>query len=262
MEYLLIYLLLGAFAGIMAGLLGVGGGLIIVPVLAWIYQQQGVAPEVIMHLAIGTSLATIVFTSISSVKAHHARGAVLWRVFWVLTPGIVVGALLGAAIADYLPTKGLSIFFGLFELFIAIQMALSLKPKPNRHLPGNVGMSGAGMVIGSVSSIVGIGGGSMTVPFLVWCNVQVQKAIATSAACGLPIAIAGAIGFMLVGLNAENLPAYSLGYVNGLSWMGIVITSVLFAPLGAKLAHALPADKLKKGFAGLLFLLAVRMLFF
>jgi uncharacterized membrane protein YfcA len=261
MDYFLLYLLLGAFAGVMAGLLGVGGGLIIVPVLAWIYQQQGVAPDVIMHLAIGTSLATIVFTSISSVKAHHARDAVLWRVFWILTPGIIVGALFGAAIADYLPTKSLSIFFGLFELFVAIQMTLSLKPQAQRDLPGRVGMSGAGTIIGSVSSIVGIGGGTMTVPFLVWCNVNIQKAIATSAACGLPIAIAGAVGFMLTGLNAEHLPAYSLGYVNGLSLLGIVATSVLFAPLGAKLAHTLPADKLKKGFAVLLFLLAVRMLF-
>jgi uncharacterized membrane protein YfcA len=261
MEFFLLYLLLGAFAGVMAGLLGVGGGLIIVPVLAWIYQQQGVAPEVIMHLAIGTSLATIVFTSISSVKAHHARGAVLWQVFWTLTPGIIIGALLGAAIADYLPTKELSIFFGLFELFVALQMALSLKPKPNRNLPGKVGMSGAGSIIGAVSSIVGIGGGSMTVPFLVWCNVQVQKAIATSAACGLPIAIAGTVGFIVTGSNTENLPNYSLGYVNGLSLLGIVATSVLFAPLGARLAHALPADKLKKGFAVLLFLLAVKMLF-
>jgi uncharacterized membrane protein YfcA len=259
-DAVIIYLLLGAFAGLVAGLLGVGGGLIIVPVLVFIFTDQGLAEHLIVHLAVGTSLATIVFTSISSVRAHHQHGAVLWPVFWQLTPGIVVGAWLGAAFADVLASDQLRRFFGVFELLVAIQMTFNVKPRPHRQLPNRAGMFGAGGVIGAISAIVGIGGGTMTVPFLVWCNVAMRKAVATSSACGLPIAIAGATGFIVTGWNAIDLPAYSSGYVYWPAFLGIVIASILTAPIGARLAHRLPAAQLKRIFAILLYILGLRML--
>ncbi len=260
LETLIIFLALGAFAGTIAGLLGVGGGLIIVPVLAFVFAGYGIAPDMIMHLAIGTSLATIVFTSISSVRAHHRRGAVRWEVFARLTPGIVIGAALGALMADRLPSDTLQIVFGLFELAVAAQMAFSLLPEGHRNLPDRAGMTVAGGVIGSVSAVVGIGGGTLTVPFLVWCRVRMQQAVATSAACGLPIALAGAASFVAVGWNTPGLPAWSSGYLYWPAWAGVVATSVLFAPLGARLAHAIPARSLKRFFALFLAVLGARML--
>ncbi len=257
---LLFYLTLGLFAGVMAGLLGVGGGLIIVPALAWIFHHQQVGDAITMHLAIGTSLATIVVTSISSVRAHHRRGAVLWPIFWRLTPGIVVGAWLGAAIADALPSAVLSKVFAVFVLTVAAQMGFGAKPAPHRDLPGTAGMLTAGGVVGAVSAIVGIGGGSLTVPFLTWCNTAIRQAVATSSACGLPIALAGTLGFIVTGLNAAGRPDWSLGYVYGPALVGIALTSMLSAPLGAKLAHTLPTDVLKKVFAVFLTLVGVKML--
>ncbi len=257
---LLLYLTLGAFAGVMAGLLGVGGGLIIVPVLAWIFHGQQMNDAIVMHLAIGTSLATIVITSISSVRAHHQRGAVLWPVVWRLTPGIVIGAWLGAAVADALPSAVLSKVFAVFVLAVAAQMAFGAKPAPHRGLPGAAGMMATGGVIGGMSAIVGIGGGSLTVPFLTWCNTTMRQAVATSAACGLPIALAGSIGFVVTGLNAAGLPAWSLGYVYGPALAGVTAASMLSAPLGAKLAHTLPTGTLKKVFAVFLTLVGTKML--
>ncbi|MFO7593915.1 MAG: sulfite exporter TauE/SafE family protein [Pseudomonadota bacterium] len=251
---------LGAFAGVLAGLFGVGGGLIIVPVLAILFTHSDMAPPVIMHLAIGTSLATIVFTSLSSVYAHHRRGAVQWPVVLRLTPGIILGAWLGAAVADRLPSESLRIIFGVFELLVALQMGLNLKASAHRGLPGRLGMGLTGGAIGSVSAIVGIGGGTMTVPFLQWCNVPMRQAVATSAACGLPIALAGALGFVVSGWNNLSLPPMSSGYLYWPAFTGIVIASVLFAPLGARLAHTLPAVQLKRLFALFLALLGLRML--
>ena len=257
---LLFYLVLGVFAGVMAGLLGVGGGLIIVPALAWIFHHQQVGDAIIMHLAIGTSLATIVVTSISSVRAHHRRGAVLWPVFWRLTPGIVIGAWVGAAIADALPSAVLSKVFAVFVLAVAAQMGFGAKPSPHRELPGKVGMWSAGGVIGSISAIVGIGGGSLTVPFLSWCNTAIRQAVATAAACGLPIALAGTLGFIVTGLNTAGRPDWSFGYIYFPALVGIVLTSTLSAPLGARLAHTLPTEVLKKVFAIFLTLVGIKML--
>lgn len=258
----LAYAGLGAFAGVLAGLFGVGGGLVIVPVLAWLFLGAGVNPAVIMHLAVGTSLATIVFTSISSVYAHHRRGAVQWRAFAQLSPGIVIGAWLGAVIADHLPSTNLRIIFGVFELLVATQMGFGLKVSPHRTLPSKAGMAMAGGVIGTISAIVGIGGGTMTVPFLQWCNVEMRKAVATSAACGLPIAVAGVLGFVASGWNEVGLPPMSSGYLYWPALGGIVVASMLFAPLGARLAHALPAAQLKRYFALFLAFLGIKMLFF
>lgn len=260
LSYAAGYLLLGLASGFVAGLLGVGGGLIMVPVLVWLYDLQGFAPDYNIHLALGTSLAVIVFTSMSSVRAHHAHGAVRWQVVRRIAPGIVLGSLAGAIAAAWLPDRSLRLFFTAFLFYAATQMLLGLKPQPHRDLPGWPGMTLAGGVIGVVSSWVGIGGGTLTVPFLAWCNVRLHEAIGTSAAVGFPIALAGAGGYALAGLAAPGLPPASLGFLYLPALAGIGLASVLSAPWGAKAAHRLPVGRLKRIFAGLLYILGVRML--
>ncbi len=259
MTTLAAYLLIGVFAGTTAGLLGVGGGLVVVPLLAWIFLANGFPAELIMQFAVGTSLATIVVTSVSSLLAHHRRRGVLWPVFGRLTPGVVVGALVGAAVADAMPSDGLRVFFGVFELLVAAQLGMGISPGPQRALPGSMGQAGAGGVIGVISALVGIGGGTMTVPFLVWCNVPMRHAVGTSAAAGLPISAAGAFGFAITGLD-QSAPPWSLGYVYLPAFAGIVVTSAAFAPLGAKLAHSLPTPVLKRVFAVFLAVVGAKML--
>ena len=266
MEHLLLYLVLGACTGVLAGLFGVGGGLVMVPVMVYLFQADGMPASVVVHMAIGTSLATIMLTSVSSVYAHYRHGAVLWSVWLRLIPGVLMGALLGAAIADVLSSQGLRRVFGVFELLIGAHMAYMRTPLSRTHhaaaepsLPGPLGMGLAGTVIGSVSAIIGIGGGTLTVPFLVWCNIPLRKAVATSAACGLPIAIAGTIGFIITGWHTTTIP-YSSGYVYWPAFASIGIASMLFAPVGARLAHTLPVPVLRRMFALLLLGLGVRML--
>jgi len=250
---------LGLVVGFVAGLLGVGGGLIIVPVLIMLLHTHGQAVGMEPQLALGTSLATILFTSLSSVRAHHRRGAVEWPLVRRIAPGIVFGTLAGAALAARMPATVLKIFFVVFLFYAAIQMWLDFKPAPHRGLPGRIGTSLAGGVIGVVSSWVGIGGGTLSVPFMLWHNVPLHRAIATSAAIGFPIAFAGAAGYVLGGWTASGLPAGSLGFVYLPALAGIVLGSVLTAPLGARTAHRLPVRPLKRVFALLLFTLALRM---
>ncbi|EMG35809.1 putative permease [Desulfocurvibacter africanus PCS] len=259
MEWL-VYLGVGAGAGILAGLLGVGGGVVIVPALVFAFTGLGYPPEHIMHLALGTSLASIMFTSISSFRAHHKRGAVLWSVVKAITPGIIVGTYAGSYVASMLSTGFLKGFFVAFLYWVSIQMLLNIKPKPKRALPGTPGMFAAGSTIGVVSSLVGIGGGSLSVPFMTLCNIPMHTAVGTSAAIGFPIAVAGAVGYLVNGLSAQGLPPMSIGYISLPALIGVAGMSVLTAPLGAKLAHALPVDKLKKIFALLLIITATRML--
>jgi len=260
MTYILLYLAVGALAGVLAGLLGVGGGLVIVPMLTFIFTSQQMPGPFILHLALGTSLASIMFTSISSLRAHHNRGAVNWQVFRRITPGILVGTLIGSWVAAQLSTRFLKGFFVLFLYYMAVQMLLNAKPKPARQLPGAGGMFGVGGVIGGVSSLVGIGGGSMSVPFLVWCNVSLHNAIGTSAAIGFPIALAGAVGYVANGLVVNSLPSHSIGFVYLPALLGVAVVSVLTAPLGARLAHSLPVQQLKKAFAILLVVMGTKML--
>jgi len=257
-----LLLSIGAAAGIMAGLLGIGGGLIIVPVLFALFLSTGQADDsVAMHAAIGTSLATIVLTSISSILAHQKHRAILWQVVVSITPAILVGGLAGALIAGLLPGTALRIGFAIFLLLVAVQMLIGRAPSAHRSLPGLPGLSLVGSVIGAISAIMGIGGGTMSVPFLVWCNVEARIAVATSAAIGLPIALAGTVGFIIAGLGKAGLPPLSIGYVNIPAFVCIVIASVLFAPLGAKFAHRIPHAKLKRIFAVFLLILAIRMIF-
>ncbi|TDP72580.1 sulfite exporter TauE/SafE family protein [Roseateles toxinivorans] len=261
---LLTFLLLGAVTGVLAGLLGVGGGIVLVPVLVFIYAglPWGAAHGAqIAHLALGTSLASIVFTSISSVRAHHRRGAVDWAAVRRLAPGLLIGTLAGSFVAGQLSTPALKAVFVAFSFYVGGQMLLNARPKASRELPGPAGMHVAGGAIGAFSSLVGIGGGSVAVPFMSWCSVPIHRAIATSAALGFPIAVAGTVGFVINGLGSgQVLPPWSLGYVYLPALLAIAVGSVFTAPLGARLAHALPVGRLKQVFAVLLLGLGGRML--
>jgi uncharacterized membrane protein YfcA len=213
-----------------------------------------------MHLALGTSLASIMFTAVSSFLSHHKRGAVHWDVVRKIVIGIFSGTFIGSCIAAQLTTRFLKGFFVLFLYYVAVQMLTNKKPKASRQIPGHGAMFGVGNVIGVVSSLVGIGGGTLSVPFMIWCNMTVHHAIGTSAAIGFPIAIAGTIGYIFNGWSKLGLPDLSMGYVYLPALIGIVVTSVLTAPLGVRLAHSLPVDRLKRVFAFLLLVVATRML--
>lgn len=259
--WIIAYLGLGAFTGFFAGMLGIGGGLVMVPTLTMMFAAQAQFPqEEILHMALATSMASIIFTAISSLRTHHQHGAVLWPVFKLITPGILLGTAGGTLIAANIPTRPLAIFFTAFVCLIAAQMASNFKPKATRQLPAAFGIAAAGTGIGILSSLVAIGGGALTVPFLTWCNVRVQQAIGTSAAVGLPIAVGGTLGYIYNGWGIAALPSGSLGFVY-LPALGIlVIASMLTAPYGARMAHRLPVATLKRIFAGLLILLAGKML--
>lgn len=253
--------LAGGFAGVMAGLLGIGGGALIVPVLVIVFESQHVAPDVVMHAALGTSLATIVFTTISSAYAHHRKGAVDWAIFRRIAPAIVVGTLLGAALADQLTSRTLKLLFVIFMFGIAVQMARGTSAtRAHAKLPGALGMNIAGTAIGVVSALFGIGGGSLSVPFMTWCSVPVKRAVATAAAIGVPLAISGTLGFLIAGMDEPNRPAGSVGYIVLPAFGAIVVASALAAPLGARLAHRLSDTVLRRVFAVFVTLLGLRML--
>jgi len=259
-EWLLSFLLLGAFVGFMAGLLGIGGGGIMVPVLTSVFLQQGVPVENVIHLALGTSMASIIVTSISSLRAHNAKGGVIWKVVKKMSPSIVLGALLATFLAASLSTVCLAVFFALFMAYVSVQMFLNRKPKPSRELAGNVGLFAAGSGIGAISALVSIGGGSLTVPYLTWQNIDIKKAIGTSAAIGLPLSIAGTLGYLINGWASSLSQGLTLGYIYLPAVVLVSTTSFFTAPYGAKLAHQLPVPVLKKIFAILLIVLSIKML--
>ena len=253
-------LLLGACTGFLAGLLGIGGGMLLVPFLTFLFSQRGIEPGLAVKMAIATSMATILFTSISSVRAHHRRGAVRWELVRRLVPGILVGGLVsGAGIFSLLKGSVLALFFAAFVGFSATQMLIDRKPKPSRQMPGPVGAGAAGGLIGLVSGLVGAGGAFISVPFMTWCNVAMHNAVATSAALGFPIALANSVGYVIAGWNLPNTPPGALGYLMVPALVVIAAVSVLTAPLGARLAHALNTRQLKKVFAVLLYGLASYM---
>lgn len=252
-------LALGCLSGFLAGLLGIGGGMVMVPFLILIFTGRGMDNDYLLKMAVATSLATIMFTSISSLRAHQARGAVRWDIVWRFVPGILVGSLAGPQLARILPGRVMAGIFAVFVAYSAIQMFLDRKPAPSRQLPGVFGMSAVGFVIGILSALVGAGGGFLAVPFMVWCNVAIHQAVGTSAAQGLPIALAGTIGYIVAGWNLKGVPWGALGYVYLPALVPIVITSVLLARYGAATAHRMNVGQLKKAFAFLLFLLAAFM---
>lgn len=253
------YLGIGAVVGFFAGLLGIGGGIIIVSSLALMFAAHAFAPEHVMHLAIGTSLAAIVAGSFSSFRAHDRRGAVDWGIVKRMTPGLLAGVFLGAIAARFVTTAFLKYFFLGFTLFVTAQMVLDLRPRPSRGLPGTGALSFLALVIGICSSLFGGGAAAVGVPFLTWCNVSAHRAIGTVAAMGFPVAIAGALGYVIAGWNAPALPPRSLGFVYLPAFVGISVTSMATAPLGARLAHRLKGATLRRIFAVFLVLMGVKV---
>ena len=254
--------LLGTATGFLAGLLGIGGGMLMVPFITLILANRGVAPDLSVKMAIATSMATIIFTSLSSVRAHHQRGAVRWDLVKRLAPGIVMGSIIGSlGVFSLIKGSYLAIFFGLFVSFSATQMFLDKKPKPTRQMPGTGGQLAAGGFIGFLSGLVGAGGGFISVPFMAWCNVPIHNAVATSAALGFPIALANVVGYVISGQSVQNLPAGSFGYIWLPALLVIAVCSFATAPLGARAAHGIPIGRLKRIFASILYLLAAYMLY-
>jgi uncharacterized protein len=259
MEWL-AYLGIGAMVGFAAGLLGIGGGVVMVPLLVLVFRASGVSAEHIVHVALGTALAAMIFTSLSSMRAHHAHDAVDWKIARAMSPGMLAGSFVAALVAGFIPTRPLALGFTALVFYAATQILLNLKPPGSRDLPGAGGLFGAGAAIGAVSSLLAAGGAFMTIPFLAWCKVPLRRAIGTAAANGLPIAVAGTAGYVLNGARGENLPPMSVGYVYLPALAAVVVTSMLAAPVGARLAHRLPVRRLRQLFAALLYLFAVRML--
>ncbi len=255
-----VFMCCGAVAGVLAGLLGVGGGIVIVPMLDFVFAGMGYDNAIIHQLALGSSLASIMVTSISSTRAHAKRGAVHFDILKNITPGILIGTYCGGLLAAHLPNFFLRAFFVCFLAFVVTQMLSGYRPPASREMPGRLGTSCAGSIIGIVSSFVGIGGGTLSVPFMTFCNVPMHHAVGTSAAIGFPIAVAGTLGYITGGWNVPNLPPGCVGYVNLLAFAGIASVSYFTAPLGAKLSHSLPTARLKKGFACFLILMGIRML--
>jgi uncharacterized protein len=260
MQWWLAYLAIGLAVGFFAGLLGIGGGAVMVPMLVMVFTAQGLPAEHVMHIALGTAMATIVFTSVSSMRAHHAHGAVEWGIVRAIAPGILVGAFCAAIIAGLIAKRPLALMFTGLVFFAATQILFDLRPAQARELPGAGGLFAAGAGIGAVSSLLAAGGAFLCIPFLAWCSVPLRRAIGTAAAVGLPIAVAGTLGYVVQGSRVEGLPEPSLGYVYLPALVLLVATSMLAAPVGARVAHGLPVKRLRIIFALLLYALAIRML--
>ena len=256
----LIYLSLGAFVGFMAGLLGIGGGGIMVPVLTTLFLYQGIALERVVHLALGTSMASIIFTSLSSMRAHNARGGVDWLVVKPMAIGVIVGVFSATYIATLAKASYLAIFFSMFMAYSATQMFLDKKPKPSSNITGSPEKIIAGAGIGLISALVSIGGGTLTVPYLLWRNFDLKKAIGTSAALGFPLSVGGTVGYIVNGWSHTSSEAGTLGLVYLPAVIFISMSSFFFAPLGARYAHRLPVPTLKKVFAVMMIALSIKML--
>ena len=253
---------LGVGAGFLAGLLGIGGGMVMVPFLTLMLDMRDVDPSLTIKMAIATSMTTIIFTSLSSVRAHHKKGAVMWSVVKVFAPGLVVGSLL-ASLGVFSLVKGsyLSIVFALFVGYAATNMFFSKKPVGEKPMPGPLGQMAMATVIGFFSGLVGAGGGFISVPFMTWCNVAIHNAVATSAALGFPIAVANVAGYIISGMSVQGLPEDAFGFIWVPALVVIAACSVFTAPLGAKAAHSLPVKKLKRVFASVLYVLAAYMFY-
>lgn len=253
--------LIGTGTGFLAGLLGIGGAMVMVPSLTMILTHRGFPADYTVKMAVATSLATIAFTSLSSMRSHHQRGAVLWPVVKVLAPGILVGSAIGAQVAHALPGKLLGVVFAVFVSFSATQMLLNRKPKPSRTLPGPLATFGVGNLIGLLSALVGAGGAFVSVPFMTWCNVKIHDAVGTSSALGFPIALAGTLGYIYAGMGLPQMPPGSVGYLYLPGLVIISLASMLMAPVGARTAHRMDIQPLQKLFALVLYCLAAYFVF-
>lgn len=261
LSYLSLFALLGAFVGFVAGLLGVGGGGIMVPVMTSLFLWKGNGDDKAVHLALGTSMASIVVTSISSMMAHHRRGGVNWQVVRAMVPGIILGTYVATFFVSLLNAIFLASFFSIFMFFVAIQMIFGAKPNPSRALPHRSILVATGAGIGGISALVSIGGGSLSVPFLYWHNIPLKKAVGTSAAIGFPIALSGTIGYLINGPDGSASPEGVLGFIYIPGVVAVSVVSAITAPLGVKLAHNIPVDLIKKIFSILLIGLSIKMLF-
>jgi len=259
-DSILLFIALGAVVGVAAGLLGIGGGGIIVPSLTTIFLIQGIPQNEVVHMALGTSMATIIVTAFASLRAHNKRNGVLWDVVKMMTPGILLGTFLGTFLASILSSVYLAIFFSVFMAYVSLQMFLNKKPKPSRTLIAAWGQFTAGSFIGGISALVSIGGGSLTVPYLVWQNVDIKKAIGTSAAVGFPIAVSGTLGYIVNGWEHTDMSQLTFGYIYLPAFLIIACCSYITAPLGVKLTHKLPIKIVKRIFAFLLIGLSLKML--
>ena len=260
MEWYAEYLVLGAIAGYLAGMFGIGGGIIVMPVLMFLFGAQHFPAEHLLHLALGTSMAAILFTSMSSLRKHHQHGAVNWRVVRNITPGILIGTAIGAEFATSVSPHYVVIFFALFVYFVAAQILIDARPNASRQLPGAASMTLTGMLTGWLGSMVSVGGGTIIIPFLVWCNVSLRNAIGTSAAVGFPVAVGGTIGYIYTGMNIPSLPAYSLGFVYLPALFWVALATVITAPMGAKATHHMKMGLLRKLFAMFLLVMATKLL--
>ena len=257
---ILMLMLCGGISGFLAGLLGIGGGMILVPFMILVFGHLGFNPEVIVHMAIAPGMATILFTTSSAIWAHHKHGSVDWKLVVALSPGMIFGGLVGGSeLFEALKTSWLSLFFALFIVYSSIQMLLNKKPKPGRELPGPVGLFGFGTFAGALASLVGAGGAFITVPFMLWCNVKPHNAMASSSGLGFPIAAAATLGYMYGSWGNPNLPAGSLGFVYLPAVACIVAVSIFTAPIGAKMARKLNVGQLKRVFGVMLLFLAAFM---
>jgi uncharacterized membrane protein YfcA len=254
------YALIGLIAGFLAGYLGIGGGLIIVPALSWLFARDSATADFAVHMAVATSLSTMLITSLSSIYAHHRRGAVLWPIALNLAPGLLAGAVIGALLAVRLTTDMLGAVFGLYVAVAGLQLLTGKEAKGHKPLPGRMGSGVTGGIIGMISSLVGIGGGSMTVPWLLWHGREIRQSVATAAACGFPIALAGTATFILLGQDKIGFDS-AMGFIHLPAFSGVVIFSVLFAPLGAAAVHGSPPVVVRRIFGAFMLLVAWRMFF-
>ncbi len=258
----LIYLLLGVFAGTLSGLFGIGGGLVIVPTLLFCFRFLGFSPDLAIHMAIGTSLSIIVITASNSVFSHHRRGGIDWSIVRKILIPLIIGTYSGGLVSSKLSASLLETIFSVYVVLVSLKMFLDVKIDKVEKETSIVLYSIVGAVIGFKSAILGIGGGTISIPFLSWRGFSMKKAVGVSAALGLPISIVGSISYIVSGLKVSALPEQSLGYIYLPAFFGVILTSSFFAHLGAKLSHKLPQEKMRKGFAIFLSIIAVKMIFF
>jgi uncharacterized membrane protein YfcA len=256
----LTYAGLGVVVGFLSGLLGIGGGAVIVPTLGLVFVAFGFAPDLVMHLALGTSLAAIVVATGSGAREHHAHGAVRLEVVRGVAPGVIVAGFAAGAVARMASVAFLKYFFLAFMLYVTAHILFGRPPTRHRPMPGRVGLFGVGALIGGLSGLAGVGGAMISVPFMTMWGVPFKSAIGTSAAIGFVVAVSGTLGYVAAGYTQAALPAWTLGYVYLPALLGISVTSAFFAPLGARLAHRLPVATLKKAFALFLLVLSVKLI--
>lgn len=258
---IILYLVIGALAGFCSGLLGIGGGVIIVPLLLIVYKYQNISSTILMHLAAGTSLASIVIISISSFHSHLRLGENVFPLVKKMLPGVIVGTVFGAFLAHFLHTAILKTLFGVVLTLVSLRIIFSFNPKPHRVLPEKLKLFFSMFTVSGFSSLLGLAGGTIIIPFLLWCNIEIRRAIVASLACSFVIALIGSASYMISGYSESSLPAYSTGYVYWPAFLGIIIMTPIFTYLGSLVAHRVHILLLKRIFGCCLLLMAIKMLF-